>query len=297
MTIADPAPTALGDLQRLAAGTLGWLDRHLEHFDPFSPAARAAGHGRAKAALELALLCRCGAPDPGLARATALVRALWQHPDLPALLAEQPDCAAQYRLAFAALAPDRTTATIDVPSADGLSPYQRLELRFYADQAGAPHTLESYQELAARNQLATLPADPSAVSIPAAYAVTHSAFYLADFGRLPVRGLSGPALAHARQLVRTLLAHSVRRAWWDLTAELLLAAHCLGDPPLLTPGGADAVRCLARAQRPDGSIPGRSAATAADGPLPAGPYFARAYHTTLVTALTALRLGEDGGAR
>lgn len=117
--------------------------------------------------------------------------------------------------------------------------------------------------------------------------MTHTAFYLGDFGRT-APGLGEDALAHAGDLVDRLLRHCVRREQWDLAAELVLTRFILGSEPLDTPSGAAAVECLVRAQRPDGAIPGRSAALAAHPSAPGGEFFRKAYHTTLVTALMAL---------
>ncbi|MFB7469560.1 DUF6895 family protein [Kitasatospora sp. NPDC056184] len=327
-----------GDLRRLSDGTLGWLGRHLDHFDPFAPGRPAPGpaerepggaHRPAKAALELALLTHCwtrldDAADPRRAEATARVRAIWRHPGFPRLLTADPRAAVQYRLVCAALAP---TGTDDAPfraelarltpadlSPAGRSPYQRLELRYYADKAGVAHSVEPYADLADRNVLVELPAtvlaraarrdrprgaadrpDEPPVTVPEAYALTHSSFYLSDFARTGP-GLPEDAVADAAALVARLLDHCVRHDWWDLAAELVMTQVCLGLDGPGTPEGAAAVDCLARAQRPDGSVPGRSAATRASAADPPAGYFAKAYHTTLVTALMTLLLGAAGAA-
>ncbi|MFF2348748.1 DUF6895 family protein [Kitasatospora sp. NPDC058115] len=337
-------------LRRLSDGTLGWLVRHLDDFDPFARRGPAPGraarepdgaHRPAKAALELALLTHCWAgldagADPRRTEATARVRAIWCHPGLPGLLAAAPRAAAQYRLACAALAP---AGTQDAPfradlarltpadlSPAGRSPYQRLELRYYADKAGVAHTVEPYPDLAEQNVLVELPATALAraarrdrrdrrerqgrhpgradaaarpeeppVTVPEAYALTHSSFYLSDFARTGP-GLPDAAVADAAALVARLLGHCVRHDWWDLAAELVMTQVCLGLDALATPEGAAAVDCLARAQRPDGSVPGRSAATRASAADPPAAYFATAYHTTLVTALMTLLLGRADAA-
>ncbi|MEU6232626.1 hypothetical protein [Kitasatospora sp. NPDC047058] len=324
-TIPDALPPyALPpDLRRLSAGALGWLDRNLDRFDPYARGPGRPAHGTAyadaKAALELALLRHCWArldtgDDPRLDRVTALVRTLWQHPDFPRLVTAEPRCAAYYGLVYAALAPDgiddRPCRAVlaglaaDDLSPRGRSPYQRLELRYYADKAGVPHTVEPYRDLVARNVLVTLPAEAAEravpdgeapVTVPEAYAVTHSAFYLTDFGRTGP-GLSAGARADAAELVRRLLEHCVRRDWWDLAAELLITQVCLGLEPLRTPWGRAAVACLTRAQQGDGAIPGRSAGTGVTAADPAGAFFAKAYHTTLVTALMTLLVSPAGAA-
>ncbi|MEU2391398.1 hypothetical protein [Streptomyces sp. NPDC007369] len=297
-------------LERLAAGALGWLGGNLDHFDPLSAGARSATHGKAKAALELALLCHCAArladPPEALDGAGALVRTLWQDPYLPGLFADLPRYASTYGLIYAALAPDgiddtqvrATLSRLDPAflSPRGKSPYQRIELRHYADKAGVRHTVEPYAELLPDSPLVAFRAaepggpasqDGAPLTGPQAYAVTHTAFYLGDFGRT-APGLHGEALAHARDLVDRLLRHCVGHDRWDLAAELVLTQFILGSEPLETPAGAAAVECLLRAQRPDGSVPGRSAALAAHPSAPGAEFFGKAYHTTLVTALMAL---------
>ncbi|MEU6537794.1 hypothetical protein [Streptomyces sp. NPDC047000] len=326
------AATTAATLERLSAGAVGWLARHVEHFDPFPPGPRPAAHGTAthdtathgtartakaaKAALELALLCHCAAARPGgapaeLDGATALLRKLWQDPEFPGLFAAAPGWAATYALAYAALAPDgidtalcRAAVTALDPavlSPAGKSPYQRVELRYYADKAGVPHTVEPYADLLPRSPLAAFRAEPpgagaapghnAPLSVPRAYALTHTAFYLGDFGRTaPV--LDDGTRAHALDLTDRMLGHCAEHDLWDLAAELVLTQFVLGEDPARTASGAAAVECLARAQRPDGALPGRSAALRAAEPAEpvagAGEFFAAAYHTTLVTALMAL---------
>jgi hypothetical protein len=278
---------------------------NLDHFDPYSASARSATHAPAKAALELALLCHCSARLPAhderLGEATALVRTLWQHPDFPRLFDAHPEHASSYGLIYAALAPDGIVGTQrraalarlapGFLSPLGKSPYERLEIRYYADKAGVRHGIEPYAELAERSRLVKLPdaapENAAPLTTQEAYAVTHSSFYLGDFGRTGP-GLAGDALARARDLVCRMLDHCVEHDRWDLAAELVITQFILGIEPLRTPSGSAAVECLVRAQRPDGAIPARSAALRAAGPLPAGAFFRKAYHTTLVTALMAL---------
>ncbi|WP_326701374.1 hypothetical protein OG909_31125 [Streptomyces sp. NBC_01754] len=294
-------------LDQLSAGTLDWLGKNLEHFDPFSPSGRSAAHVEAKAALELALLCHCaarldGAPD-SLAEAAALVRTLWQRPDFPGLFDAHPGHASSYGLIYAALAPEGIDDTScrsrlagldpDFLSPVGKTPYQRIETRYYADKAGARHGIEPYSELAPRSPLVAPDTpvrgsgDAAPLTGPQAYALTHTAFYLGDFGRTGP-GLTGHALTRSRDLVCRMLRHCVEHDEWDLAAELVLTQFILGVEPLRTASGAAAVECLVRAQLPDGALPGRSATLRAADSDPAGEFFAKAYHTTLVTALMTL---------
>ncbi|MFJ5774002.1 DUF6895 family protein [Streptomyces sp. NPDC093094] len=297
-------------LERLSAGALRWLDGNLEFFDPFSASGRPATHAKAKAALELALLCHCAArlPDPPdtLDGATALVRKLWQDPGLPRLFEDVPKHASAYRLIYAALAPDAIDGTQVRAALARLepgfltprdkSPYQRIEIRHYADKAGVRHTVEPYAELLPHSPLVAFRAagpgdgttqDGAPLTGPQAYALTHTGFYLSDFGQT-WPGLGGGALTHARDLVRRMLCHCVEHDRWDLAAELVLTQFVLGCEPLDTSEGAAAVDRLIRVQRSDGAIPGRSAALEAPASASPGEFFRKAYHTTLVTALMAL---------
>ncbi len=302
-------------LEQLSCGALGWLERNLDHFDPFSAGARSATYSTAKAALELALLCHCAARTedvPGaLSGATALVRKLWQDPAFPQLFDDTPAYASTYGLIYAALAPagvDDTQCRAVLArlspglfSPHGKSPYRRIEIRYYADKAGVRHGMETFAELLPRSPLVALCAagpddamshdsasqDPAPLTTSQAYALTHTGFYLGDFGRT-APGAAGGALAHAHALVSRMLRHCVAHDRWDLAAELVLTQFILGSEPLDTPSGAAAVECLVRAQRPDGAVPGRSAALRASPSAPAGEFFGKAYHTTLVTALMAL---------
>ncbi|MCX4986469.1 hypothetical protein [Streptomyces sp. NBC_00572] len=310
-------------LEQLSAGALDWLGRNLDHFDPFSESTGPATHGKAKAALELGLLCHRAArpndtPD-ALSGATALVRKLWQDPDFPKLFDAIPAYASTYRLIYAALAPDgidgtqgRAALALLDPgflSPRGKSPYRRIEIRYYADQAGVRHGMEPYARLLPQSPVVTLRAAgppegskdsgglaPDAVeplTTPQAYALTHTAFYLGDFGRTDPR-LDAGAVDHAQDLIRRMLLHCVAHDRWDLAAELVLAQFVLGSDPLRTPSGAAAVECLVRSQRPDGAIPGRSAALKAPPSATAGEFFRKAYHTTLVTALMATIVSSPG---
>jgi len=293
-------------LDQLCAGALDWLGGNLDHFDPYSASARSATHGTAKAALELALLCHCsarlgGAHRERLGGAAALVQTLWQHPGFPQIFDARTEAPSTYRLVYVALAPAGIDDTLrraalarlapDFLSPLGKTPYQRLEIRYYADKAGVRHGFAPYAELLQQSGLVTLPAtaprDAALLPDREAYAVTHSSFYLGDFGRTGP-GLAGDALARARELVERLLEHCVERDRWDLAAELVLTQFILGVEPLRTPSGAAAVECLIRAQQPNGAIPARSAALKAPGPVPAGELFRLAYHTTLVAALMAM---------
>ncbi|WP_329275800.1 DUF6895 family protein [Streptomyces sp. NBC_00691] len=288
----------------LSMGTRHWIARHAGYLD--SP----AGHAelpvtpRVKALLQLALLCRywgASAPaEPALREASSIVERAWQRPDFPRLLTLDGRYARQFELMYAALAPAGTVtgaprAVLARLEDDGYlaprrkAPYLHLEARFYADLAGAEHAFATYDELYA----ASLPA--RAATLPVAdldaCVVTHTVFYLSDFG-LRDTGLSDEAREQALQVVERLTHHCLGLGEWDLVGKLVLAQYCLGADPLGTPSGAAGIRMLAEVQAPDGAIPGKSVVRRAPADATPVQYFRRSYQATLVTALTTLVVGS-----
>lgn len=161
-----------------------------------------------------------------------------------------------------------------------------LELRYALDLARLPHDLPSAADLYADFALAGSP-DLTRIDDLDAYAITHVIFYLTDMGAHPLRS------EELTECVAGLLALSVARRDWDLTAEFLLCWKALGRPP--TKLTSFAWRCIGRHQREDGAVLGPRYD-------PASPHrdlreyrFATCYHTTLVTAMAATvwRLDAD----
>lgn len=118
------------------------------------------------------------------------------------------------------------------------------------------------------------------------YSITHTLFYLTDFGRLPETQLSSVRRRRACEIVGKLLAMQIYRGNWDLVGELLLSHHCLGATSDFYASGWQA---LLAAQWPDGAVPGpnyRSQATEGMNDTDRQSYvFKHCYHTTLVAAL------------
>jgi hypothetical protein len=292
---------ARASLGTLSAGALGWLESNLAFFMPFGRDSTASPLKRAKAALELALLCHCAGRLPAggdrLSGATELVRTLWQRTDFLELITAHPVHGRQYGLIYAALAPDgiddslpravlARLAASDHLSSLGPASYPRMETRFYADKAGLAHEIEPFAELAERSFLtgrhATLP-----VAKGEAYNITHTCFYLSDYGFRDTC-LAGEARERTQDLARRLLDHCVREELWDLTAELIISLFGLGADPAGTPSAVAGLRSLVRAQGADGAIPGRSQAQRAAASATAEEFFWNSYHTTLVAALMSL---------
>jgi UDP:flavonoid glycosyltransferase YjiC (YdhE family) len=296
---ANSTPGGAGDcLGQVSAGARQWIGENAGYLD--SPAAKSElpVTPRVKALLQLGLLhhyWRRARPDDGkLAGVTAIVERAWRDPQFPLLMDVSPGCAA-YRLIHGALAP---SAVITGPHRDGLarivgrlatpgqSPFARLETRYLADLAGVSHPIESYPDLFRRSILGDEgPGTPLAEMDVCE--VTHTIFYLTHFGtRDP--GLAPGDLARAQGVARDLAQHAVRHDEWEQIAKLLLAQFCLGGDPAATAAGQAGIRLLARAQMPDGAIPGPALARrAADSATPV-QYFRKSYQATLMTALMAV---------
>ncbi len=297
------------DLSSLSEGAVHWLGRNLPYFDPFAAESPLPVQRRVKAALELAIVCHRRAKVKPVAvtwagdvfdEATALLREIWARPEFPRLIDEHGgEYANSQRLVYAALAPtgvrdDLRDAALARLEADGCllplskSPYLRLETRYYADKANAEHGMETYRELAEQSLLARLPDPP--VALGAAYTMTHTAFYLSDYGYCDV-DLPGGVRERAARFTCSMIDSCAREELWDLTGELVITVACLGGTPLATPSGRAGIRCLAQAQLDNGAIPGRSAALRAQPSLPTAEFFRKAYHTTLVAVLISLIVG------
>lgn len=291
-------------LRGLTDGAMHWIGENLAFFDPFSPSCPLPEDRKVKAVLELAVVChrwaKLDTTSDVFDRADALLRTIWQRPEFLELVETHGGpWGDSQRLVYAALAPAgvrddlraeaaaRVTAG-DFLSPDGKTPLQRLETRYYAEKANVPHGIESYRELAERSLLVRPPAPP--VTVGDAYTITHTAFYLSDYGHRPIE-LSGDDRTRAEEATRGMLTAAVGEEQWDLAGELVITLACLGGDPTATPEGRAGVECLARAQRADGAIPGRSAASNVSPTLPPDRFFRRAYHTTLVTALLSLIAG------
>jgi hypothetical protein len=309
--VGGPHPDADATARHLAATTSRWLHAHAPYLD--SPAARAElpPVPRLKALLQLALLCRVWArvspADPALADTAAVVQRAWDRPEMPRLLALDPAYARPLQLMYVALAPEGTRAAEPRSTLVRLCvsgyltprrkpPYLHLETRFYADLAGAEHGLASYRELWDASRPARAAALPPAELDVAALdvcEVTHTVFYLSDFGaRDP--GLTGDERDALLRVVDRLTGHCVRGGEWDLAGKLVLAQRCLGADPLRTGSGAAAVRMLAEARAPGGAVPGKSAAERAGAGATPVEFFRRSYQSTLVTALATLTVTGEG---
>jgi hypothetical protein len=296
----------IDDLDSLSTGTLGWIRHNVKHLGPSSTNGLSATL-KIKSSLELAQLCRLWARfrpgDDGLHEVTSFVREIWQRADFSQLVAADISSDRLFALAYGALAPAGGTgkfhrvalaelvANGDL-TAHGKSPYHRLETRYYAELAGVGHRIEfeSYSELHAAGILAELTAATSKpITEQDAYAVTHSIWYLTDFGfRNPV--LTDDDQNRALRVVDKLTRHCVRNDKWDLLGEFLLAQFCLDENAAQSTSMAAGIKRLRQVQLASGAIPGRSIERQPAKSATTVELFEKCYHPTLQAAMASLAI-------
>ncbi|MDA3645149.1 hypothetical protein LZ318_27150 [Saccharopolyspora indica] len=158
-------------------------------------------------------------------------------------------------------------------SAAEVVPYRKLGIALAEHQLGL--TVGSDLDGAVRETLLGRFPEPWTVDRDVAYAITHTVFYLTDWGARPDRVPS--MIADYLDLwLPVWSAECVERRQWDLLGELLATDACLPEPALdgASWGG------LAAAQAPDGALPAIGEMPAGD----AGEVFELVYHPTLVAA-------------
>jgi hypothetical protein len=178
-------------------------------------------------------------------------------------------------------------------------PYRVLDREFFFWKAGCarrePNWYHRYRATSLGTQCC-----PAYLDLESAYSVTHTLFYLTDFGGRPLM-LPDRDTRYIRRLVGALLVHYVRAGNWDVLGELLMLVPSVGGCNSAIYGLA--AEAFARARRADGALPANtSAATAV---LEASESerddlcFQHCYHTTLVALfyyLVSLRSGRAGAS-
>jgi hypothetical protein len=297
-----------GSLGRLATGVLGWVSSNATYIDSETARAGLPATPRAKAILQLGLLCHHWAKvrpdDEGLAGVSAFIRRMWQTPSFPETIAADRKYGRAFGLMYCGLTPGGITTTMhksalaqlqadEYLTSEGKSPYRRLATRYYADLAGASHQIEPYAELFDSSLLGNQGAELGVADRDACQA-THTVFYLSHFS-FRDHGLSEEAREKALRIIYELTDYCTEQDEWDLMGKLILAQYCLGVNPANTPSGAAAIQKLVEIQAPSGAIPGRSLAKKADESAPPLEFFRKSYQTSLVAALTSVIVSTGTG--
>jgi hypothetical protein len=171
------------------------------------------------------------------------------------------------------------------PAGSEAVPYRVLDREFFFWKAGyvrgEPNWYRRYRDTTVGKRCS-----PVYLDLESAYAVTHTLFYLTDFGG---RRLALPTsdMKYIRSLVNALLVHYGRVGNWDILGELLVVAPSVGGcNATVYEWAADA---FARARRADGAVPANSSTAttlleASESTLD-DLCFQHCYHTTLVALL------------
>ncbi len=161
-------------------------------------------------------------------------------------------------------------------------PHRVLDREYFLWKAGLLSSEPDWPKLYANTALAVAP-DALHLDHEAAYAITHTLFYLSDWGRRKPP-FEAEESARVTRILDCLMVHYWRVRHWDLLGELLVNRVALGarESPLATGASAG----FLNAWRPDGCIPGGGLEI--EGLDKASPseresiIFRECYHTTLV---------------
>jgi hypothetical protein len=138
-----------------------------------------------------------------------------------------------------------------------------------------------------------------------AYSITHTIFYLTDFGNRPLP-FDDYEKTRIKEIVEALLIHYWRTSYWDLVGELLINLECLKMTNSICYTGSS--NAFQRAWLEDGAVPPHPIESEADSgdatsndkrSDAAVASFWRHYHTTLVGALycaLTISLQQSDGA-
>lgn len=272
--------------QRIGAKALGWIEANLVGFDPRNSFTERS----ITAVAELAFMCvqleRWGYRDlrPRRTCLQLLPRAV-ADPKMQQVLYD-------FRQAFPALlvfwlalegskSPgierDRIQSLVDSGfGACERAPHRMLEVRYLLELGNFRHNLPSAEAMFCLTTLGLEVAHQD-FNREEAYSVTHTVWYITDFGR------RRPAILKSRlprtiKLLEAMVAQAVATQDWDLTAESLLALDCLPSGPPVSVEYA--WEKLAGAQTESGALP------PVQDQLARG--FEACYHPTLTAALAAL---------
>jgi len=166
-----------------------------------------------------------------------------------------------------------------------LVPHRLLDREYFLWKSGLSHGEPDWRGLYANTILALAP-DDLHLDCDAAYAITHTLFYLSDWGRRPPP-LDGAEAERVTRIVDCLVVHHWRLRHWDLLGELLTNRVAMRARRSQLVAAASAA--FLNAWRPDGSILGAGLDIVGLEQAPPGEreamVFRECYHSTLVGVL------------
>ncbi|GHO83150.1 DUF6895 family protein [Dictyobacter formicarum] len=292
---------------------LDWLDEHRELFNPLTDKSDnpSADIYLTKALGELGLLCMLyyrskeGDVEPRIQHFLQLIFGVWQQPQYQERIIRRPEYFQIYTMIYIVLQQcnvitedykELIQLVIDqrYVTATETTPMRLLDRRHMLDCGQFHHSLPSYEQLYHNTLLAQTP-ELAYLTDTDVYAVTHTLFYLTDFGRSSSPILQGDHLATIQWSIETLLGLYLRNKNWDLVGELLLDCYCLHwYPGTVFDLAWETIR---KHQLPDGSIPGprysQEQRDKLDSTASIHYCFEENYHTTIVNAITSFLTYQD----
>ncbi|MFL5693849.1 MAG: DUF6895 family protein [Ktedonobacteraceae bacterium] len=300
-------PFQLQQLYQYYHNAFHWLDQNIEQFNPLKDEndSNTLDIYQTKALGELGLFCmlyhRCtkGHLEPTVERFLCFIYNIWQHPEYQERIMRRPEYFQIQAMIYIVLQQcnvinDSYKEVIQrildqgYVTATETTAMRLLDRRHMLDCGKFNHNLPSYEELYKNTLLAKTPPIIYLTDTDV-YAITHTLFYLTDFGRCSAPMLDGEHISTVRWIIETLLGLYLRRKHWDLVGELLLNCLCIDWHPEII--FETAWETLLKFQLPDGSMPGprfsEEQASKKEGEQKIQYCFEQNYHTTLVCSITS----------
>lgn len=293
---------------------LNWLDQYRELFDPLAVESDDPSEEiyLTKALGELGLLCMLycrhaqGEVEPRIQRFLQLIASVWQQPQYQERISRRPEFFQIYTMIYIVLqqcnvineeSKQFIQQVIDqkyVIAAE-TTPMRLLDRRHMLDCGKFQHSMPPYEEIYRYTLLAQTP-ELVYFTDTDVYAVTHTLFYLTDFGRTSSPVLQGEHLTRLQWIIEILLGLYLRHKNWDLVGELLLDCYCLHWYPAVVFDLA--WETIGNNQLAEGAIPGprysqEQQEKLEDDTARKHYSFEENYHTTIVNAITGFLTYQD----
>jgi hypothetical protein len=195
------------------------------------------------------------------------------------------------------------------PAVTETVPYRVLNNQYFLWKSGLTRREPSWQTLYKRTILARAHCI-AYLDRDDAYSITHTLFYLTDFGNRPLP-LPDSEQTRINEIIEALLVHYWRTSYWDLVGELLINLECLNMGKSVCYTGS--AKAFQQAWLKNGAVPPHPIESKPDHFDPTNnekgadedksadertKFFWRHYHTTLVGVLyCALTLSRQHGDR